>query len=86
MKARKTSGRIDVKLGQQAVAEAAAAYRSVWEFACKHDGIDPAKYLTPFADFTLASIMFNHNSPLLKLRDVILNGCAAQGIVFNIKF
>jgi len=46
----KHSGRIEVEKGRQAVAEAAAAYRSIWESACKHDGIDPAARFVVFSD------------------------------------
>jgi hypothetical protein len=46
----KHSGRIEVKIGRQAVADAAAAYRSAWEAACKHDGIDPDSKFVVFSD------------------------------------
>lgn len=46
----KHSGRIEVKQGQQAVADAAAAHRKVWESACKHDGIDPDAKFVVFSD------------------------------------
>ncbi len=50
MTTRKHSGRIEVSQGQQAVADAAAAYRSAWESACKHDGIEPDVRFVVFSD------------------------------------
>ena len=44
------SGRIEVKRGLAAVAAAGSAYRSVWESACKHDGIPPESKFVEFSD------------------------------------
>ncbi|MFA5186770.1 MAG: hypothetical protein WC551_09860 [Patescibacteria group bacterium] len=46
----KHSGRIEVNQGLKVIAEAAAAYRSAWEAACKHDKIDPDARFVVFSD------------------------------------